>query len=404
LKKPLYLFHIIDSLGIGGAQAMMFELNLAIQKYHTEVGQSVVLLAGGKINKTFVSSYGIEYVTINNNEIHNVVKRKNLDNKVVIIYHRLMMSDTRILTDIPADIPILVINHTFSFSLKTKQFVNCNCVVSVCGNMHKDILKKVRYCQREMIYNGVNGWRYQDIPPVERSEPPGTLVTGRINALNTIKYSEDWLKWCSGVELPTHMVHYYIGGGAAVKQAKRLSAKLNSSEGQTNRINILGAVDKFEEKVQIIKSWDLFLYEVNRHEGLSISVLEALACGVPVICSDHYGNKEIIVDGVNGYVFKNHKHAKKILCSLISDPSKLASLKESTLAHFNENLDAKFMADKYISLSKSLATGHTKRVRTQLKHRDTSIKKSRPRPVRKARVKRRIVVDGKRLRTKSKPK
>lgn len=37
-------------------------------------------------------------------------------------------------------------------------------------------------------------------------------------------------------------------------------------------------------------------------DGFGMSLLEAMACGLPVICSDATGAKEVVLDGVNGYI------------------------------------------------------------------------------------------------------
>ncbi len=44
-------------------------------------------------------------------------------------------------------------------------------------------------------------------------------------------------------------------------------------------------------------------------EGLGINVIEAMACGVPVVAYDNRGHRSIIKDGVNGYLIKNGDHA-----------------------------------------------------------------------------------------------
>jgi len=116
----------------------------------------------------------------------------------------------------------------------------------------------------------------------------------------------------------------------------------------------MGSIDNFEKKISVLKSWDLFLYSVMHNEGTSMSILESLACGVPVVCSAHYGNMELISNGVNGYIFKNYLEATSILNKLSGNPERLKELKKTTKRHFIRNLDSSIMAGEYIKLIESV--------------------------------------------------
>jgi hypothetical protein len=152
------------------------------------------------------------------------------------------------------------------------------------------------------------------------------------------------------MKLPVKMTHEYIGGGIG----GRGRYEKGKMERGRNIVHMMGSVSDFDKKVSIIKDWDLFLYETIKDEGISMAILESLACGVPVICSDHFGNKEIIEDGVNGYVFKDKHHAQTILTRLIKHPKELAKLKETTKRHFVEKLDSRHMAYQYIKLMEEI--------------------------------------------------
>lgn len=52
----------------------------------------------------------------------------------------------------------------------------------------------------------------------------------------------------------------------------------------------------------ILHAADLFVFP-SFHEGMPVSALEAMACGLPLICSSIRGNVDIINDGDNGFLF-----------------------------------------------------------------------------------------------------
>jgi len=347
MTDKIRIIHAIDSLGIGGAQTMMFELHDAIAKYYPEYVQNIVLLNKEKKDTRFIESYGIKYSNINSSLFSKTILSYNENEKTVLIYHKLMCSKTTIYNNLFLKVPIIVVNHTYTESNVFNRINNCTCVVSVSDYMGKMIRKICPNSHHFTIINGINGYKYDDIPSLVR-EDKDCLLTGRINSLNTIKFSESWQKWISKLSLTKRVIHEYVGGGHHYKKA--CSQVLEINKVSNNEVRMIGPIHDLQTKISMVKSWDLFLYEINRHEGVSISILEALACGVPVICSNHFGNKEIIKDGINGYVFESRDHAAKILEDLCIHPEKLDALKKTTLEDFKNNLDAKIVASNYVEV------------------------------------------------------
>jgi len=344
-----HLVHYIDNIGIGGAQSMMFELYHAISKYYPKYKQSIWTGKKGKavVDKSFLSTNEIKYSVVEESNIGDAMVRRFVGSKEpsVLIFHKLMSSNTREYRALLAKVPIITINHTFSASPNYNFISKCNAMVYVSNRMRKAFRGTLRTYRQVIIQNGIDHERYDSIEPVLR-QSEGVLVTGRINIMNQIKYSDEWLNWAKKVKLPKPMRHEYIGSGTQFHSAEKIAASPNGP----NSIVLHGLIHEFAPKIAILKSWDLFLYEINRDEGTSISVLEALACGVPVICSDHYGNKEIIEEGVNGYVFKTREDAAEILNRLCNNPEELQQLKESTKQHFIDHLDIKYRASEYVDL------------------------------------------------------
>lgn len=53
----------------------------------------------------------------------------------------------------------------------------------------------------------------------------------------------------------------------------------------------------------ILNAADIFLFP-SFHEGMPVAALEAMACGLPLICSKIRGNVDIVKDGENGFLFE----------------------------------------------------------------------------------------------------
>lgn len=82
-------------------------------------------------------------------------------------------------------------------------------------------------------------------------------------------------------------IDYVIcGKGPLEKKLKKMCIDLNIQ----NRVHFLG----FREDIyELYKICDLFVFPSLR-EGLSVALIEAMACGLPVVCSNIRGNRDLI--------------------------------------------------------------------------------------------------------------
>lgn len=73
-------------------------------------------------------------------------------------------------------------------------------------------------------------------------------------------------------------------------------------------------------------------------DGYAMVVPQALACGLPVICTMNTGAAELIDEGVNGFVvpIRDPDAIARCLCALRDDPARLAEMKSAAAASVGE--------------------------------------------------------------------
>ena len=90
-------------------------------------------------------------------------------------------------------------------------------------------------------------------------------------------------------------VHYVIvGSGTCRPQLEEYAVKLNVSD----RMHFLGYR---KDVAALVHASDVFVFPSYR-EGLPVAVMEAMACGTPIVASRIRGNVDLIEDGVNGFL------------------------------------------------------------------------------------------------------
>jgi len=94
-------------------------------------------------------------------------------------------------------------------------------------------------------------------------------------------------------------LRYTIGGsGPGEAEVRQHIGEL----GLTDRVTLIGALDE-ERVIATLQSADVFLLpSVGRGEASPVAVIEAMACGVPVIASIIGGTGDMVTDGVDGFL------------------------------------------------------------------------------------------------------
>lgn len=112
--------------------------------------------------------------------------------------------------------------------------------------------------------------------------------------------------------------HYIIAGEGGLKDNL---ISLTEELGVKDRVHLVGQRDDVAE---LYKVADVYIHPSYR-EGLPVAVVEALAAGTPIICTNIRGNTDVVKDGINGVLVKPNAvdEIKKAINKLMTDKGEI---------------------------------------------------------------------------------
>jgi len=154
----------------------------------------------------------------------------------------------------------------------------------------------------ELLNNAVDLKEIDDIPSYDFKD--GKV---RIAIVGRVTYARaPWLFKSIALKLSSPSVEFlWIGGG-------ELQEELKGSP-----IRVLGWLGR-KEAISYLKGIDIYL-QTSLWEGMPIAVLEAMACGKPVVATDVVGNRDLVLHGETGFIGRDEGELIYFLKRLIED-------------------------------------------------------------------------------------
>ncbi len=146
------------------------------------------------------------------------------------------------------------------------------------------------------------------------SSAPILLTVSRIAKEKNVGFLIEVFTKIAEVEPRAHIV--LVGEGDARAELESQAHKLPCRE----RVHFLGALSG-KDLVSAYKSADVFVF-ASTTETQGMVVLEAMACGLPVVAVAGPGIRDFVTNGLNGYLVEDGRSddfAKQVL-SILSDP------------------------------------------------------------------------------------
>ena len=201
------------------------------------------------------------------------------------------------------------------------------CRFAVISPSTKDDLvdRRIKPDMIDVVYCGLDHGTYRTLENVERFEHPTLIHFGRIRKYKAV----DVVVRAFGIVRDTYPdAELLIVGGGPDRPALE---KLVERDGYGGSVKFLGYVET-EEMVRILNRTHLFL-NASAKEGWGLTVVEANACGVPVVASNRPGLKDSVLDGKTGYLVEHgnpQAFADKSI-ELLRDPAKWRQMHDAAV-------------------------------------------------------------------------
>lgn len=207
---------------------------------------------------------------------------------------------------------------------------------------------QVRPEKIRQLYNGVDTERFT--PPVAGREPrDGTITVGTVGRLDPVKNQAQLLRACQAIAasnpaLGARLKVLIVGDGPLRQSLASLAADL----GLSDRVEFAGARNDTHE---LLQRMDVFILP-SMNEGVSNTILEAMATGLPVVAGRVGGNPELVEHDVTGHLYDPDSTSalQDALLPYLLDPvlrqAHGAAGRERVVQHFR--LDS--MVERYLDL------------------------------------------------------
>lgn len=222
------------------------------------------------------------------------------------------------------------------------------------NRLNRRIVAKILGKRARRFYNAIPLHQFQH-PPVDRIAmksslgiPTDSLVIGSIGRLVEQK------GYTFLLDAVPHILQYrpdayilIVGDGPLLDEVKAKTAVLSIEQ----KVIFAGARTDIED---LLRCMDIFV-SASLWEGLPTAILEAMACGVPVVATDIPGTNELIQDDKNGRLAPPGDGAglAQVILKTLAEPANLQRLSQQAQKTL-EQFDIKNIAQEYERIYRSL--------------------------------------------------
>ena len=361
------LLHLIETSEPGGAETIV---SILAEAFNSGPYRSlVVLLEKGWLSEKLAKS-GIPFLIIQNKysfdpffllKLVLLVRKEKID---IMHSHEFTMNVYGSLVSFITRVPIIATVHgKVYYPEKNRRILFyrmaaklCSGMIAVSNELKRYLLKELKLNSKDImvVYNGIDLDKFhtnKDSAEIrkELSIPPETLIVGSVGSLFKVKGYSFLIESAKEVlKVFPNFKLLILGEG---EQSSALQEKIESA-GLQDAVKLLG----FREDIpKILTLFDIYVCS-SLSEGLSLSLLEAMAAEKPIIATEVGGNSEIVINGVSGFLVppENPNALAEKIIYLLKDKEKRKKMGEEGRRIVKEKFSIEQMLKEYENLYEKL--------------------------------------------------
>jgi glycosyltransferase involved in cell wall biosynthesis len=368
LKNRINVLHLTETSEPGGSETVL--ANIAHNLDPARYDSLVCVLEEGWLTER-LAGLGIEYVIIKNerpydpiflSKLIRLIRRRKID---IVHAHEFMMIVYGAVAAKISRIPMIGTVHCkLYFPEKKTRILSFKLAVLLCSKMilvsedlrrfFVDTLKLRSEKKLLTLYNGVDFDKYggqaaeKDIR-WELGLPPEDIVACTVGSLFKVKGLDILLEAVKLVLAQSPSFKLLIAGEgdqASILKSKAEELKLGNS------VLFLGFRNDIPD---ILKAADFYVCS-SLSEGLSLSILEAMTAGKPVVATDVGGNPELVSDCQNGFLAppSNPNALAEKMMLLINDPGLRRAMAQKSQEAARDKFSLEKMIENYENIYEEL--------------------------------------------------
>lgn len=174
-------------------------------------------------------------------------------------------------------------------------------------------------------------------------------VIGMVSCLKPQKSPLDYVKACIAVYNEIPAVNFLLIGDGALKKKCKAELRKTSLNG---RFIFAGWRNDVSDILDII---DIAVL-TSKWEGFPIAAIEALVKGKPVVATDTGGIRDLVKDGITGYLTKpgNYSDISRRILSILKNKDSFLKMREEAFKSIDDSFDISIMARNIENLYRSV--------------------------------------------------